>query len=165
MRDWYEGLAERERRALLLGVFAVAGALLYVLLLAPMHEALGRARLQLAAAQELNGWMQRAAAQAAAMRATAGPAGKRDHSQSLLAVIDSSTRAAGIEGAVKRLNPESDTQARLSLEHVSFDALLKWLIGLAREHAVEVSRISVEREDQPGMARASLTLQLPRGGK
>lgn len=161
MREWFDGLAERERRALLIGALAAATALLYVFLLDPLHQAVAHARVQVQAARHLNEWMHSAAAEAAALRVTAGPAGGPTRHESLLSIIDRSTRAAGLKNAVKRLNPESDRKARLTLEHARFDALINWLIGLASVQGVGIADISIEREDQPGMASAAVTLQLP----
>lgn len=164
MKDWFDGLAGRERRALIIGALAVGAAVLYALVLDPLDQALSRVRVQAEAAQGQNEWMRSAAAQAGALRITAGAAMRKPGSESLLSIIDRSTRTAGLKASVKRVSPDGDSKAHLSLEHAPFDALLAWLVGLARDDGVSVSAITIDRGRQPGLADATLTLQLPPPG-
>ena len=79
--------------------------------------------------------------------------------KSLLALADVSARGAGLEGVLKRLEPVGSNSVRASFEFASFDVLMSWIEGMARDYGVQVSDFSVDRVDASGLVNARVTLE------
>lgn len=78
---------------------------------------------------------------------------------SLLAVVDKTVKAAGMGDSVKRIQPEGDAAAKIWLEQADFNKLLRWINQLNTQYGVDVSEITINREDTPGQIRARLGFQ------
>ena len=48
---------------------------------------------------------------------------------------------------------------RASFEFASFDVLMSWIEGMARDYGVQVSDFSVDRVDASGLVNARVTLE------
>jgi general secretion pathway protein M len=158
MKEWWDGLAARERLMLAGGAVALVLVLLWALLWQPLVDRVGEMETEVAAQRENLRWMQNAAAELQQLRgsgaqATAGLAGR-----SLLAVADQTARGAGLGNGLKRIEPESGDAVRVRLEGVAFDDVVVWLDGLAREAGVLATSIAIERGSAPGQVNVRLTL-------
>lgn len=158
MKEWFMGLAPRER--LMVSVAAGAVALVLVYLLAWMPLAARTAHLEqgVAEQQALKQWMQRAAAEARQLRGSAVAAsGNQGHS--LLAVVDETAKQAKLGPAVKRIQPEGQDLVRVSLEQAPFDDVVTWLAGLQQSQGVRVVDATVDRQATTGQVNARITLK------
>jgi general secretion pathway protein M len=156
---WWRALAAQERR--LLG----AGALVALLLLgwallwhplavrrAELEQGLGEQRRDLA-------YVRLGAAEIARLRA-AGTQSRADRQgRSLLALADATARGAGLEGALKRVEPVGSRSVRVSFEAANFDALVQWIEGLSGSYGVEANDLSADRAEGIGLVNARVTLQ------
>src|SRR5690606_19882050 len=100
MKDWWAGLAERERRTPVVGAALAALVLGYALLWMPLEQSRDEWRVRASAADANWAWMRAAAERVkdAAPVAQAAPADRR----SLLAVVDAGVREAGLAGSLLR---------------------------------------------------------------
>lgn len=154
MKQWWAGLAQRERW-LLGGALALSLLLCaYVLLWEPwwaqyqrLQQAVHKQRADLA-------WMR----QAVVALPSAAPKVQHDQ-RSLLARVDASMRAAGLTSAVKSTQPQGKHQLSVRLEAVAFEQLLTWLSQLEAQHALRLTQVSVERSADPGRVNAHLVLE------
>lgn len=158
MREWWEGLATRERLILLSGGALLTVMLLWALLWQPLVSEVRRMENEVAAQRENLRWMQASAAELQQLRgggaqATAGLGGR-----SLLGVADQSARSAGLGSGLKRIEPDGADAVRVRLEGVSFDKVILWLDGLARDAGVIASSVTVERTEAPGLVNVRLSL-------
>ena len=158
MTGWFAGRTPRERWTLSLAGIALALALGNWLVMEPLAGHADRLRNRLDTQHALLSWLEQIAPEVTRLRRLQ-PAPAQAGTQSLLSVIDQSTRRAGLKKTVKRLAPESRNKVRLWLEGAPFDTLMLWLAGVNREYGIESESISVEREDKPGLVRVNLTLQ------
>jgi general secretion pathway protein M len=159
MMDWFNNLEPRERRTLVIGAGALIVLLIYFLAWEPYRESMGLLENQVQAQRATAQWMEQAAQEARRLRAGAAPTGAAPAGQSLLALVDTSSKRAGLAGAVKRLQPEGDQGVRMWLERASFDALIQWLATMDTRYGITVSSLAIEREDAAGLVNARLTLQ------
>ncbi len=99
-------------------------------------------------------WVQanEARARSRAQAATAGPASDR----SLLPLVTREANSAGIR--LNRLQPESDGAVTVVIQAQPFNAMIQWLHRLQTAHNVEVQRISVDAEGDPGLVHAQIRL-------
>jgi general secretion pathway protein M len=165
MRGWLATLSVRERLSLLLGGLALAATLGYVLLWQPFAARHARLAEVVAEQGQLVQWMRDTAAELAALGQRGpvpGAMGARD--QSLLTVVDATTRAAGLAGQVTRVQPEGADTVRVWLDRVRFNQLVSWLARLEAEAGVEIDSANLEPTDRPGEVNARLSLKRAGGG-
>jgi general secretion pathway protein M len=78
-----------------------------------------------------------------------------------LALADASARGNQLGNAVKRVEPLGPKSVRVSMEGASFDSLVDWLDGLARDFGVTATDFSVDRVEGVGLVNARVTLEEP----
>jgi general secretion pathway protein M len=153
LRAWWSGLAERERRVLGAGGVVLGAVILYLAVWEPLANARHQQHADLAAARALAVQLEVLAASGPRGAGPAAGAG-----QSLLAVIDQSSKASALTKPPTRLQPEGDDTVRIWLDDVPFDVLLRWLGELQSRYGVRVDNADIERESGPGLVNARLTL-------
>jgi len=154
MKQWFNQLTPRERRALMIGAVALGGILTYFTLWAPFVTAHTQLENIVAAQKNTLQWMQAAALQVQQLRhqSRTSPA----HKQSLLSLIDQST----LGKAHKRIEPKGDREIWVNFEQVSFTELMQWLGQLYNQHQVQISTISIERLDTSDRVKVRLILKI-----
>jgi general secretion pathway protein M len=157
MMRWWEGLADRERRLLLVGVGLALLMLWFGLLFAPLRESRDTWRQRAEAADGALRWMQAAAAELA--RRPAAPALVADR-RSLLARVDEGARTAGLGSTLLRVEPVANGRVRVQLQAAPFDQTMDWLQPL-RAQGVQVEELSLQRSTGVGLVDARLTLVAP----
>jgi len=159
MRAWWNGLAGREQRIVAIGGFAVVLMLAWAFVWHPLVVKRAELRDAVEAQQRDLAFVRVAAADVDRLRAS-GKQGSRDRQgRSLLALADASARDAGLEGALKRVEPVGTASVRVSFEVARFDALIAWIEGLTRDYGVEAIDVSADRADGVGLVNARVTLQ------
>jgi general secretion pathway protein M len=159
MRAWWNGLAEREQRLVAMGGFAVVLMLGWAFVWHPLVVKRAELRDAVDAQQRDLAFVRVAAADVDRFRAS-GKQGRRDRQgRSLLALADASARDAGLEGALKRVEPVGAASVRVSFEVARFDALIAWIEGLTRDYGIEAIDVSADRADGVGLVNARVTLQ------
>lgn len=160
MKAWFMQLAPRERRIVLVGAALLIIVLIYLLAWEPFVKHRQQLRQTVKEQQALVEWMQQAGREAEQLRAVKGGAtGRLPEGQSLLAVVDQAAKNSGLGTAMKRVEPEGQDTARVWFEQAKFDEVMAWLEGMQRNFGVGVVSIVLERQDQPGLINARVTLQ------
>jgi general secretion pathway protein M len=154
---WFNQLAIRERRALIIGVVTLGGILVYFMLWEPFVTARARLENIVAAQQRTIDWMNNAAEEVKQLRHQSLPIKTRK--QSLLSLIDNSTRRGSLSKANKRIEPKGKSEVRVNFEKVSFTELVRWLGQLYNQHQVRVSTINIERQRISDTVKVRLTLK------
>ena len=80
--------------------------------------------------------------------------------QSLLSVLNSTAQATSLQGQIKRITPNGEHTANVTLDDVAFDTVLEWLVKLERDFGISSARIVVDKTDKPGRVNANLTLNV-----
>jgi len=154
MRDWYNGLAERERRFVLFGGIAAVVVLLAGVVL-PLNTDIASTRQRVTAKQADLAYIQSVTPQLLA----AGPGTGSVAPGSLVVLIDSSARESGLGKSLTSSQPTGDGGLRIRLDHVPFDGLVAWLARLAQQHAVRVDSAEIEAAGETGFVNAGLVLK------
>jgi general secretion pathway protein M len=159
MRAWWNGLAGREQRIVAVGAAFVALMLGWAFVWHPLVVRRAELRDEVDAQQRDLAYVRVAAADVDRLRAT-GKQGRRDRQgRSLLALADATARTAGLENALKRVEPVGATSVRVSFEVARFDALIAWIEQLTRDYGIEAVDFSADRADGVGLVNARVTLQ------
>jgi general secretion pathway protein M len=81
------------------------------------------------------------------------------NAQSVMAVIDATSKQLEISQATKRIIPDGADSVTLWLENIAFDKLILWLAVLETKHAIRIDQISIENQKtKSGIVNAKLLL-------
>ncbi len=155
-RQWFSGLALRERLLVSVAAAVLLLALLFLLIWEPLHGGVQRLRTEVASTQTLVAEL--AQARSLVLSGRGGIGVIQGQGRSLLAVVDQTGKEGGLGSAITRMQPEGDNTVRVWLEQADFVAVLRWLALLENTYGVAVVEAAVDRETQPGLVRVRLGL-------
>ncbi|MDH3589107.1 MAG: type II secretion system protein M [Gammaproteobacteria bacterium] len=158
MKEWFEGLEQRERLTLIAGGIILLLALVWVLLINPLFVSAGDRAEQI---NSLRGDVIRArdlSAEIAGLRKGGARAYTRgDSDQSLMIILERTARESGLQ--VNQSRPMDASTVRVRFESAPFDSLVQWMGILASRYAIQIDIASLDRLDVQGMVNAQLTLK------
>jgi general secretion pathway protein M len=159
MAAWWQGLSLKERRMVAAGAVVAAVLLGWALLWHPL--AMKRDELQQTVESQRRdlAYVKVGAGEIDRLRAVGTRSRADRQGKSLLALADASARGAGLETALKRVEPIGPRSVRVSFESANFDALVQWVEELSRNYGVEANDLSADRADGVGLVNARVTLQ------
>jgi type II secretory pathway component PulM len=79
--------------------------------------------------------------------------------QSLVVLIDSTGKTAGLAASITRTRPDGPDGISVSFQNAPFDGLLTWLVSLEAEHGVAVETASFNGARDPGLVSGQLFLR------
>ncbi len=79
--------------------------------------------------------------------------------QSLLTLASDSAKKNAL--SFKRFQPEGDKALKIWMEDANFNKMLLWLHGLEHTYGIKPEKISVDRQESPGLVDVTMTLSLP----
>ncbi len=154
MARWH-ALAPRERRMLGVAGAVLAAAVLWVGVWEPLDRHRDELRARVAANRALADWLGTLDAGAPftadAVRTLEG--------RSALAVIDQTARAAGLAGALVRIEPGAADEVRVVLQRAEFPALMSWLGDLVEQRPFRVAELRADRAES-GRVDATIVLAI-----
>jgi len=150
LEAWYAGLNPREQMIVRVGAIA-AGALLVVGLVLRMHGVVQGAEKRLAGKRADAAYIQSVLPE---LRAAPPPA---DGGQSLVTVVDRTTRDAGLAMNLKGTEPSGVSGVRVRFEGAGFEPLVTWMLRIQQEYGLTIQAATLEKTDAPGRVNASLT--------
>jgi general secretion pathway protein M len=155
MRAWFENLAERERRMVLLGA-VVIGILLVLAIVLPLNRNIALAKQRVTTKQDDLSFIQSAVPQLA----SAGPgATNAATGENLVVLIDSSARESGLGKSLASTQPTGEKTLRVRFDRAPFDGLVAWLARIAQNNGVSVESAEIEFAGEAGMVNAGLVLK------
>ncbi|HKL52155.1 MAG TPA: type II secretion system protein M [Wenzhouxiangellaceae bacterium] len=144
MIQHWRRLQPGERRMIGLAAFVIALVLAWTLVWEPLRDARRELTDQLAGQRALIDWLDRVAPEVRRLRGERAPE-RTLSGQSTLAVIDQGARAAGLAGALKRIEPGTGDEVRVVFEQASFPDLMRWLTTTVAERPLAVTRLTADR--------------------
>lgn len=158
LREWFDKLAPRERWLVLAAAAFAICALVYALAIQPLFAARERAAAELEIRRSLLSDIEQIARRFGPQDASTGsvPA----NGESLVVLIDRSTRDRGLGAYLKRNQPEGANGVRLRLESVPFDELTAWLADVQTQHGLSATSASFDPSGEPGRVNSNLVLEL-----
>jgi len=156
---WWKGLSLREQRIVAIGAIAAAVLLGWALIWHPLAVKRSELLESVDAQRRDLAYVRVAAAEVERLRATGVRSRADRQGRSLLALADATARGAGLESALKRVEPVGATSVRVSFEFAGFDPLIAWTESLSRDYGIETTDFSADRADGVGLVNARVTLQ------
>lgn len=157
MRAWWDSLELRQQRLLAGASIFLLALALFVWVWEPLAEARVAERERVAQQRSLLDWLAAVTPVAVQMRRDVrrnGDLGGR----SLLGLVDETARAAGLAGALSRIEPAGSGEVRVWLEDADFVTTMSWLQSLSMSHPVDISQLSMERAQRSGRVSVRVTL-------
>jgi general secretion pathway protein M len=157
MKEWFEQLEPRERLLVMIAGGLVVFTLIVMLGIRPILNQSKRGHELVADKRELLAELSDVAARLGPQRGTP-QANASGTSQSLVLVIDQSTRSSGLAQHLKRNQPDGASSIRLRFEDAPFDTLIQWLQGLQNQHGISVTSANIDTAAVTGRVNCNLTL-------
>lgn len=148
----YERASAGQQTALQIGGTLLLLALLLVGIVWPLHEFSQGSQARYREQLDTLAWME-----ANRHRVAATDAAARDPDAPLLATVTQSAGGAGLP--IRRYEPAGENGLNLWLDDVPFDALVRWLEQLERDHQVVAADLTVRRRADAGMVDVRITLE------
>lgn len=158
LKNWFDGLEQRERWMVSVCGVLVAVTALYMFLVEPYLAHRYQLKTQVAQKRELVAWMEDARAEIQALESQ-GRETSAGSGESLFSVVDRTAKEAGLGNSLRQITPDGDSAVRVRLDTARFDYMLQWLGQLESSHGVSVTRVTFDRTSQPGRVNVSMTLE------
>lgn len=156
MKEWWNSLAEREQRLVMMLAPVLLIAVLFFGIWKPVMTGASQTEQQVAAAERELAWMKTQAERV--LSAARQPTGAKG-SGSLSAIVNQV--AAGRSITITRLQPQGDA-LQVWIDEVSWGDLLGLLETLKRDYGVMVTSADLARTDTEGLVKVR-RLELTRG--
>lgn len=157
MIEYWRRLQVRERRMIGIAALVVVIVSGWTLVWEPLGEARRAAVEQIAGQRALVDWLDRIAPEVERLR-DGRQAERTLEGKSTLAVIDQGARAAGLAGALKRIEPGTGEEVRVVFEQAAFPDLMGWLAATVAERPLAVTRLTADRSG-PGRVDSVVVLR------
>jgi general secretion pathway protein M len=146
-------LPSRTRALAVTCAIVIVAALLYMIGWRPMQKELQTLRASVPAETEQLQWMRDQLPEAKALRAKSVAT-----SGNFVSSLERSATGRGLRSAITRIDAEGGNAARVTLESVSFNALVNWLSELQSSFGTVVDDATIELKT-PGTVNAKLRLR------
>ncbi len=159
LRAYWAVRAPRERMMLAGGGAVAIVLLLYLFVWDPIQSSRARLAAELPKLREQAAQFRIDTEQVQALRGRM----KADGGQPLPALLESSSKAAGIRDSIKQIQTLSDDRAQINVTNVGFDALVRWLATIGTSDGITVETINASRAGQSGRVQVeSMVVRSPR---
>lgn len=156
LREWFEALEPRERALVSLAAALLVVVIIYLAGLKPLLDQTARSAAQVADQQQLLDELSQLAARRGPQQGAAADVQGSD--QSLVLVVDRSTRSQGLAAYLKRNQPDGADSIRLRFEDAPFDNLLGWLVELESRYGIAAVAANIDRSPASGRVNCNLVL-------
>lgn len=157
MQEWYSNLTRREQLMVMGAGALLVLTLIYALAINPLYS--GSANTAARVAEKESTLIEMQAIAATLKRATQDSRGpSKGRGESIVIVIDRTTRERQLAGYLKRNQPDGPTSVRLRFEGAPFDELIDWVGELQNNYGMTTLSASFDQAAEPGRVNCSLVL-------
>lgn len=159
MKSWFENLELRERRLIITAAAMTAMLLLYLLVWKPVNGEYHRLDSSIKEKEKTLAEMEQLAVEAKQLQRANARSSVRSPGGSLLAAVDRTAKSNGLGNAVKRVRPDGENKASVTLEGAEFDRVVVWLENLSLQNGVSVVSSTIEKQKETGLVSMRLELK------
>ena len=158
MKEWFQNLAPREQVLISIGGGLVVVFLIVMLGIQPVLSKASRGHELITEKQALLTELSQVA-QRIGPQTGGGQGVDLTGGQSLVVIVDKTTRERGLGPQLKRNQPDGDSSIRLRFENASFDALMGWLSQLQNQYGLTTTSANIDVAAGTGRVNCNLTLE------
>jgi general secretion pathway protein M len=155
VREWFLSREPRERALLAVGMVAAAIIVFWSLVWEPLDRGATELRASVDQKSRLLVDLERAAALAPAD----GAAPAQAAAQSMVVLVDSTSRQHGLAGAFTRTRPDGADGINVTFQDAPFDALLGWIVALRSGYGIDVESASFNGSRTSGLVSGQVLLR------
>ncbi|OGT38534.1 MAG: hypothetical protein A3F11_04575 [Gammaproteobacteria bacterium RIFCSPHIGHO2_12_FULL_37_14] len=157
IKEWWSGLAARERKIFAFGSCAVVILVIYQFIWSPWLYNIIAMRERIKTNQAILVWMQSADQEIQKIDNTSGQQ-KIISPIILLEFLQKQINQLGLEKALTQLKQSGNETIEMHFQKVEFDQLIRLLLLVARQHVI-ISQATIVAEGMPGMVNADIVLK------
>ncbi|WP_100658552.1 type II secretion system protein GspM [Alteromonas flava] len=143
----FKALTEREQWIVLVAIVVSIVGLFYLLIWAPLNNAITQSQVQIERQQELLSWVQASSQRAIQLRRSNG--GQRNFTGSLPQAVNQTTSRLNI--VISRMQPQGD-ELQVWVDEAPFDAVVDWIHAL-ENMGIAVLQVDVTEAGSPGQIK------------
>ncbi len=152
----YEALPARDRLALKVLALVFVLLILYFAAWKPAEDFMNQAKSDLAYNQDILSLINTNSAVLAQSSKQSSSNKASLDSQQLVSTVTNMAKQKGV--VLKRFEPSGGDKLKVWVDNASFDKMVIWLVSLKKSLGITVEQITIERDDEPGLVSARLTL-------
>jgi general secretion pathway protein M len=153
MKDWFNGLEQREQRLVSVMFVTLFIAIVYFFLINPLQTRLDKAEKGVAREQKLLSWVEMNAATLVKLRGGAGVA--TNASGSLDQRINNSARKHNL--TINRLQPQNN-KMQVMIDKAPFNQILQWVQTLQLDYGLTVEIADFRQDNQQGFVKTRIVV-------
>ncbi len=151
MKAWFDSLAAREQKILMLGVLALV-IYIFVQVLLSAHDGKVAAEKKLSNALETHQWVSDAVT--TIKSSSGGGVARQMRGKSLIQISELAAARSGIRST--RFQPSGDSEAQIWFEEVPFSALMQYVSRMEQDGGVNVQSVSLNSAKVEGLVNARM---------
>jgi len=155
IKHYLDQLNERDRRAVIIAVVALALFIPYQFIWSPFKNSMDNLENRVERQQKDLVWMQNRVAEAQELSRAAG--GHGGSSQPVYGLIESTARKRF--GGDIRVQQEGKGGVRVTIKNIGFDDVMLWLDELYSRQHVNVKEFTVDRQNGAGRVNANILIE------
>jgi len=161
MKEWFQKLAPRERLLVSIAAILVGITLIITLGVRPIISNAAKGHERVSDKRELLFEIERVAKRIGPQNGS-GKGAPGVSNQSLVVIVDRTTRSHGLAPYLKRNQPDGASSIRLRFEGAPFDVVIDWLGIIKNQHGLITTAANIDKSGVTGRVNCNLTLS--RGG-
>jgi len=161
IKEWFLQLVPREQMLVSIAAVLAIITLIVTLGVRPSVSNTTRGHERVADKRQLLSELERVAERIGPQTGT-GQATPGAGNQSLVVIVDRTTRNNGLAPYLKRNQPDGTASIRLRFENAPFDAVIEWLGIIKSQHGLRTTAANIDTTSAAGRINCNLTLS--RGG-
>lgn len=158
--EYWQNLADRDRKILLIATPVIILLLFYALLIDPWKRQIKIENQRMQTYQENVDWMQQASQEIKTIQAQQANQQNKAPQQSPLTLVDRIARAKRINNNITRVEPQGKDSVRVSIDEIEFDKFIDWIETLQRNYNIVIETASIIKKPKPGIIQTRITLTL-----
>lgn len=156
MRLWFNQLQARERQLVIAGLIVFGIFLSYQLIWSPLIDRAERLQDQVIKQTKNLKWMKSSLQEVRQFQGSA----RSGQTGPLLSQVEQTASQSKLQNNIRKIQPEGEQGVRIWMDNAGFDDILMWLERLQKQHGIEVTDISVERQPEQGRVNLRLLLEV-----
>jgi general secretion pathway protein M len=157
MKEWFQKLAPRERLLVSIAAILVGITLIITLGVRPIISNAAKGHERVSDKRELLFEIERVARRIGPQNSS-GKGAPVVGNQSLVVIVDRTTRSHGLAPYLKRNQPDGSSSIRLRFEGAPFDAVIEWLGIIKNQHGLITTAVNIDKSGVTGLVNCNLTL-------
>lgn len=154
IKEWWDNLSLREKQVMFFGGIIVTLALFYLIIWAPLSNAVASYRHEVEENGKLLAWMKEADHEMQNMQQTAK---HKTSASSLLSLVQKQLAIASL--TTTQLRQGDNGEIQMSFQNVAFDKLIQWLVAANQNQHLSIVHMSVTPTATPGLVMATITVK------